>query len=63
MNVVDMTDFIDHAIALAEAVEADIKHGETYSTGTVLALSKFVAISMPVLTAMAAFNKDKDTLQ
>lgn len=63
MNVVDMTDFIDAAVALMEHVEADIKAGETYSHGTVLALSKFVTISVPVLTAMAAFNKDKDTLQ
>lgn len=63
MNVVDMTDFIDAAVALMENVEADIKAGEKYSSGTVLALSNFVAVSVPVLTAMSAFNKDKDTLQ
>lgn len=62
-RVVDLTDFIDHAIALADSLEEDIKRGDKYTTETVLRLSKFVTVAEPVMTAMAAAIPDKNTLQ
>lgn len=62
-KVVDLTDFIDHAVALAESIEQDIRNGDKITSETVLCLSKFVAISEPVLTAMVAALPDRNSMQ
>jgi len=62
-RVVDLTDFIDLAIALAESIEQDIRSGDKISSETVLCLSRFVTISEPVLTAMVAALPDKNSMQ
>ena len=62
-NVIDLTDFIDHAVALAESLEEDIKKGDKYTSETVLRLSRFVTVAEPIMAAMAAAIPDKNTLQ
>lgn len=61
-KIIDLADFIDAAVALADSVEKDISNGEKFTSETVLALSKFVTIAEPVLTAMVEVH-DKTSLQ